>query len=80
MPMIPNAIQPAQRWVAAIGAAPEDDDDLRLRKSLLVLCAFMFIAAGLAWGAMNLALGEVGAALIPLGYSLFSILVRERPA
>jgi guanylate cyclase len=60
--------------VARIGADPADDDDLRLQKSLLVLCAFPFMVAGAAWGLMYALLGEPLAGAIPLTYSFISFL------
>jgi guanylate cyclase len=60
--------------VARIGADPADDDDLRLQKSLLVLCAFPFMVAGVAWGLMYVLFGEPLAGAIPLTYSFISFL------
>lgn len=63
--------------IALIGATPGDSEDLKLQKSLLVLCAFPFMVAGAAWGGMYIAFGERLAGMIPLSYSvvsLFSIL------
>jgi hypothetical protein len=39
-------IRQTLRLVARIGADPNDDDDIRLQKSLLVMCAFPFMLAG----------------------------------
>lgn len=60
--------------MARIGADPNDDDDLLLQKSLLVLCAFPFMVAGVAWGLMYILFGEPLAGAIPLSYALFSLL------
>jgi adenylate cyclase len=63
-------------WVVKIGMDPDDDDDIRLRKSLLVVSAFPFAFAGVAWGLTYFLLGESLAGMIPLSYgvvSLFSI-------
>jgi guanylate cyclase len=60
--------------VARIGADPTDDDDIRLQKSLLVLCAFPFLFAGAAWGLLYILFGEPLAGAIPLSYSLVSLL------
>ena len=35
-----------------IGADPNDEDNVRLQKSLLVICSFPFMLAGLIWGIM----------------------------
>ena len=61
-------------WVARIGADPNDDDDIRLRKSLLVICAFLFMFAGAAWGLMYNLFREPLAGAIPLSYAIISLL------
>jgi len=68
--MIKRTIQ----WAANIGADPNDDDDIRLRKSLLVVCALPFVFAGAVWGAIYIVFGELLAGMIPLSYSLVSLL------
>jgi len=60
--------------IARIGASPNDSEDLKLQKSLLILCSFPFIFAGAAWGIMYIQFGEKPAGVIPLSYSAFSIL------
>lgn len=60
--------------VARIGADPTDDDDIRLRKSLLVLCAFPFMFAGVAWGLIYILFHELLAGAIPLTYAFISLL------
>lgn len=60
--------------VARIGADPNDDDDIRLQKSLLVICAFPFMVAGVAWGLMYVFFNEPLAGAIPLSYSFISLL------
>ena len=57
-----------------IGADPQDDDDIRLRKSLLIVCALPFVFSGVAWGLMYILLGEPLAGMIPLSYSVVSLL------
>lgn len=61
-------------WVARIGADPNDEDDIKLQKSLLVICAILFIFAGAAWGLMYILFGEALAGMIPLSYSAISLL------
>ena len=61
-------------WFSQIGASPEDSEDIRSQKRLLVSGSFMFIAAGVLWGIAYLALGEPVAAAIPLSYSFVSLL------
>ncbi len=60
--------------IGNIGADPDDDDGLRLRKSLLVLCSILFIFAGLAWGLMYFFFGQPLAGLIPFTYGIVSLL------
>jgi guanylate cyclase len=61
-------------WVVRIGIDPDDDDDIRLRKSLLVLCALPFAFAGAAWGLMYFLFAEPLAGMIPLSYAVISLL------
>jgi adenylate cyclase len=60
--------------IGRIGADPSDDDDFRLRKSLLVMCAFPFMLAGVLWGTMYFFFNERLAGSIPLSYSFISML------
>jgi adenylate cyclase len=48
--------------VAMIGADPRDEEDLRLRKALLVLIAVMILPVSVVWGSLYLAFGS------PVGY------------
>jgi adenylate cyclase len=61
-------------YAGRIGADPRDSEDVRLHKSMLVMSTVMFLVAGLLWGLMYFALGEVVAGAIPFGYGLFSLL------
>src|SRR4030042_3585316 len=72
--MIRRLAQRTRPAGARIGANPHDDDDIRLQKSLLVLCAFAFMFAGFAWGIMYFLFGEPVAGAIPFSYSVFSLL------
>jgi guanylate cyclase len=67
-------IQQVLPFIARIGANPEDSDEVRLRKTLLVLGSLMFIAAGAFWGVLYFSFGEYIAGCIPLGYAVFSSL------
>jgi adenylate cyclase len=60
--------------ITRIGADPNDNDDLRLQKSLLVFCAFPFMVAGAVWGLMYSLFGEPLAGAIPLSYAVISLL------
>jgi adenylate cyclase len=72
--LIRNFIQRALRLVARIGSDPNDDDDIRLQKSLLVICAFPFMLAGVVWGLLYIFSNEPLAGAIPLGYAIVSLL------
>ena len=64
----------AQPWfdrAARIGADPADDDELRLRKALLVIISVLILPIALLWGAIYLAFG-VAAGLIAWLYLLVS--------
>jgi guanylate cyclase len=61
-------------WLVNIGADPGDDDDIRLKKSMLVVGSFPFAFAGLLWGAMYYQFGEPVAATIPFSYGIVSLL------
>ena len=60
--------------IAQIGSDSNDDDDIRLQKSLLVVCSFPFMVAGVAWGLMYVFFNEPLAGAIPLSYSFISLL------
>jgi adenylate cyclase len=72
--MLANTVHQLLEVGARIGARPQDSEDVRLHKSMLVMSSIMFIAAGLLWGLMYFALGETTAGWIPFGYGLFSLL------
>ena len=62
----------ATAWLARIGADPRDDDDLRQKKTLLVLLAVLIAPVSVVWGILYLALGSwVGIA--PLVYCAISV-------
>src|ERR671934_2246087 len=58
--------------VTLVGADPRDDEDLRARKTLLVLISVLILPVAALWGALYLAFGSpVG--VVPLVY--FGILL-----
>jgi len=59
--------------LSRIGARPDDSEEVRLRKSLLVISTIPFVFVGALWGSMYFLFGEQQAGIIPLSYSLFSI-------
>jgi adenylate cyclase len=60
--------------LARIGADPDDDDELRLKKSLLVLGSVLFLFAGFGWGVMYFFFGARLAGAIPFSYGVISLL------
>lgn len=72
--MIQKSFQQALLSISRIGSNPNDDDDIRLQKSLLVVCAFPFMVAGVAWGMIYVFSNEPLAGAIPLSYSFISLL------
>jgi len=58
--------------IAAIGARPQDDEDSRLHKSLLVLFSIPFMFIGTLWGCIYIFWEEKLAGLIPLCYGIVS--------
>lgn len=70
--MIQKLIQQALPLVARIGVDSDDNDEVRLQKSLLVLGSFMFIAAGILWGILYFLFGHFIAGSIPLSYAIVS--------
>jgi guanylate cyclase len=62
----------AAALLARIGADPEDDEDLRQKKTLLVLLAVLILPVSVVWGSLYLAFGSrVG--LIPFVYFAVSL-------
>ncbi len=59
-------------WLTRIGADPADDNDARLQKSLLVVCALPFAFIGFGWGLLYFAFGEYRSGWIPFLYGVFS--------
>jgi guanylate cyclase len=68
-----NVLSHTLSRLSRIGSLPEDSEEIKLQKSLLVICSFPFIITGTGWGIMYVFFGEEKAALIPLLYSLFSL-------
>src|SRR4051794_1734924 len=65
----------AQPWLdraARIGADPRDSDEIRLRKTLLVVISFLILPISIVWGAIYLAFG-VWAGLIAWLYTCISL-------
>jgi signal transduction histidine kinase/DNA-binding response OmpR family regulator len=60
--------------VLRLGAAPDDSDETRLNKRLLVVSALLILPAGLIWGGLYLLFGEQAAGSLPLLYCALSLL------
>jgi len=72
--LVQDFIKQTLAFVARIGSDPNDDDDIRLQKSLLVVCALPFMVAGVAWGLLYVFSSEPLAGAIPLSYFFISLL------
>jgi guanylate cyclase len=88
-PMIPSGSggQPGGGWFAhvsarlgKIGADPQDDEDLRQKKALLVLLAVLILPVSVVWGTCYLAFGSLVGVLpfIYLAISVGSLVVFAR--
>jgi adenylate cyclase len=58
--------------LAGLGARPEDDDDLRAKKDLLVLLAVLILPVSLVWGSLYLGFGSI-VGVIPFIYFVVSV-------
>jgi len=72
--MIRNSFNRLLASLARIGSNPNDNDDIRLQKSLLVIIAIPFTLAGIAWGLMYFLFNEPFAGSIPFSYGILSLL------
>jgi len=61
------------RRLLAVGAEPDDDEDTRSRKLLLLVAALAITPLAVAWGAIYWIVGAAGAAAIPLLYVVISL-------
>ena len=59
-------------FIARIGAVHDDSEEVKLQKSLLVICAIPFTIAGAGWGIMYMFFGQGLAGIIPLSYAVIS--------
>lgn len=59
--------------ISQVGASPNDNEEIKFYKSLLVLCSILFMLAGTAWGILYYTWGEKKSSLIPLIYTVFSL-------
>jgi guanylate cyclase len=68
----PAWIDNAVARLARLGADPEDDEDLRHKKTLLVLLAVLILPVSAVWGTLYLAFGS-SAGIVPYIYLAVSI-------
>ncbi|MEA2610149.1 MAG: adenylate cyclase, partial [Chloroflexota bacterium] len=61
------------RRLLAVGAEPDDDEDTRIRKLLLLVAALAITPLAIAWGAIYWIVGAAGAAAIPWLYVVISL-------
>jgi guanylate cyclase len=75
-----SAFEDVLTRLAKVGAEPDDDEETRLRKALLVLIAAIILPIALTWGVLYLALGAWSGviAFLYFGISLASILLFAR--
>jgi adenylate cyclase len=67
-------------WLARIGANPQDDEELRQKKALLVMVAILILPVSVVWGSLYLGFGSP-AGVVPYVYfavSLGSLVVFAR--
>ncbi len=69
-----NLAKRALASILRIGAERSDPEDVRLRKSLQVVCAILFGIAGLAWGLIYFYFDEPLAGAIPFAYGVITLL------
>ena len=60
--------------IAKIGADPDDTEEVRLQKAIVVTSALLNLLAGFLWGVIYILLDEWLAGLVPLSYCLVSML------
>ncbi len=61
-------------WIAALGAQPDDSDETKLRKRLILIFATVMSLAGLVWGTFAYVLYDSLIATVPpYGYALLTV-------
>ena len=58
--------------VQGVGANPEDTEEIRIQKRMLVAVTGLVMVFAVVWGALFWVLGEPLAGAIPLGYSVLT--------
>lgn len=70
--MVRRSLRNLVSVAARVGADPNDTDEVRLQKTLLVSVAMLPSLAGIVWGSLYLAYDEPLAAVIPYAYTALS--------
>lgn len=70
--MLPSFLRKFISSISRIGSDPNDDDEVRLQKTLLVFSSLMMATLAIIWGSIYLLFGEYIAASIPLSYTILS--------
>ena len=72
--MLPSSLQKFITFLSRIGSDLNDDDEVRLQKTLLVFSSLMMATLAIIWGSIYLLFGEYIAASIPISYTILSYL------
>jgi signal transduction histidine kinase len=72
--MIPESLKRSLATFSSMSVTPDDDEEARLQKSILLVTTLLISFAGGIWGLLYLLAGEHYVALIPFSYSALSIL------
>ena len=72
--MLRTLWRPYNTFITQIGAAPADDQEARLRKSLLVGATLVFVPMGILWGALYVFFGALLAGAIPIAFAILTLL------
>jgi signal transduction histidine kinase len=65
---------PLLALISRVGASPDDEEEVRLQRTILVGTSLMVSVAAALWGLTYLIFGEPLAGAIPLFYTIFSII------
>ncbi len=67
-------IRRIETYIENLAVTQDDRDEVRAQKVLVVTFALLIIPAGLLWGFTYVAVGEVVAGLIPITYSILTLI------
>jgi len=69
-----SSVQKFVSFIARIGSDSNDDNEIRLQKTLLVFSSLMMASLAIIWGSIYFVFEERIAAAIPLSYAVLSYL------